>query len=114
MSENQRQNPRIGVNQEFESIDAFLSEYVTNISRGGIFIRSKNPLPVGTRVQLRFTVILDDIETIEGEGEVVRVEQTPGNTGMGVSFKQLTPASQRIVDQLMAERDARLAVIEEE
>ena len=70
---------------------------------------------MGTRVQLRFTVILDDIETIEGEGEVVRVEQTPGNTGMGVAFKQLTPASQRIVDQLVAERDANvLTVVEDE
>ena len=30
--------------------------------------------PIGTKVNLRFTVIMDDIETIEGVGEVVRVE----------------------------------------
>jgi hypothetical protein len=31
----------------------------------GVFIRSKDPLPTGTKVNLRFTVIMEEIETIE-------------------------------------------------
>jgi hypothetical protein len=79
---------RVTINKEFESYDAFISEYVTNISRKGAFVRSKTPLPVGTKVNLRFTVIMDDIETIEGVGEVVRVHDDPA--GMGVVFTELS------------------------
>src|ERR1700727_2257573 len=82
---------RVTINKEFESFDAFIQEYVTNISRTGVFIKSQQPLPIGTQVNLRFTVIMDDIETIEGVGEVVRVEASP--PGMGVVFRELSAYS---------------------
>ena len=61
------------INHEFRSVEQFIGEYVVNLSRGGVFIRSDDPLPVGTRVNLKFTVIFEDLELIEGVGEVVRV-----------------------------------------
>ena len=95
-----RVEERVTINQEFESFDAFIQEYVTNISRSGAFIKCRAPLPVGTKVNLRFTVIMDDIETIEGIGEVVRVHDDP--PGMGVVFTELCEESKRIVDRLLA------------
>jgi uncharacterized protein (TIGR02266 family) len=95
-----RREGRVTINKEFESYDAFISEYVTNISRKGVFVRSKTPLPIGTKVNLRFTVIMDDIETIEGIGEVVRVNDDPA--GMGVVFTELSDESQALVDRLIA------------
>lgn len=92
-----RAEERVTINKEFESFDAFIQEYVTNISRTGVFIRAQSPLPVGTRVNLRFTVIMDDIETIEGVGEVVRVEKD----GMGVVFRELNAYSQDLIDKLL-------------
>lgn len=97
-----RQHSRAMINQEFETIDEFIAEYVTNISHGGVFIRSKNPLPVGTRVTLKFSVILDDFETIEGEGEVVRVE----GGGMGVAFTRLNAESKALIDSIVASRES--------
>jgi uncharacterized protein (TIGR02266 family) len=96
-----RQHLRVSVNQEFDVIEDYIAEYVSNISQGGVFIRSKNPLALGTRVMLRFSVILDDVEIIEGEGEVVRVDRTPGQMGMGVAFTRLTAESKRVVDELI-------------
>jgi uncharacterized protein (TIGR02266 family) len=93
---------RVSINREFESVEQFITEYVTNISRSGVFIRSKDPLPVGTRVNLRFTVIMDEIETIEGIGEVVRVSHSPA--GMGVAFVELTSYSQRMIETLLISR----------
>ena len=95
-----RQHNRTAINQEFNTIDEFIAEYVTNISQGGVFIRSKNPLPVGTRVTLKFSVIVDDFETVEGEGEVVRVDNSPGNQGMGVAFTRLTAESKKLIDHI--------------
>lgn len=97
-----RGGDRVTINKEFESFDAFIQEYVTNISATGAFIKSESPLPVGTRVNLRFTVIMDDIETIEGIGEVVRVEKDPA--GMGVVFRELSSYSQGLIEKLLTGR----------
>jgi len=92
-----RTDDRVTINKEFESFDAFIQEYVTNISRTGVFIRAQQVLPVGTQVNLRFTVIMNDIETIEGIGEVVRTEKD----GMGVVFKELSAYSKTLLDKLL-------------
>jgi hypothetical protein len=102
MSDDKRRQERVTINKEFESFDAFIQEYVTNISATGVFIKSTQPLAVGTRVNLRFTVIMDDIETIEGVGEVVRVEKDP--PGMGVLFRELSTYSKDLIEKLLTKR----------
>lgn len=97
--EKQRRDERVTINKDFESFDAFIQEYVTNISRSGVFIKSKNPLPIGTKVNLKFTVIMDDIETIEGTGEVVRTSDDP--KGMGVVFTSLTSYSKSLIEKML-------------
>ena len=97
-----REGTRITINKEFESFDAFIQEYVTNISRTGVFIKSQQPLPIGTRVNLRFTVIMDDIQTIEGIGEVVRLEKDP--PGMGVVFRELSAYSKDLIEKLLVQQ----------
>jgi uncharacterized protein (TIGR02266 family) len=103
-----RGEERVQVNREFASIEEFITEYVSDISRTGVFIRSDDPLPKGTRVDLRFTVIVDDFETIEGIGEVVRVVEPGGNEapGMGVVFTELTQVSQELIGRLLIRKAA--------
>lgn len=96
-----RGHDRVPVNQEFACIEDYIAEYVTSISPGGVFIRSQKPLPVGTRVDLKFSVILDDVETVEGEGEVVRVQNGDKNKGMGVAFTRLSAESKKLIDHIM-------------
>jgi uncharacterized protein (TIGR02266 family) len=98
---NQRQHPRVTVNQEFDTIDDFVSEYVSDISEGGVFIRSKKPLPVGTEVNLQFSILTEDFEMIEGIGRVVRVDNRPGREGMGVTFEKLTDESKVLVESII-------------
>jgi uncharacterized protein (TIGR02266 family) len=95
-----RQHTRVLINQEFDCIEDYIAEYVSNISQGGVFIRSKNPLPEGTRVTLKFSVILDDIEEVCGEGEVVRVNDPADNSGMGVAFTRLDAGSKELIDEI--------------
>jgi uncharacterized protein (TIGR02266 family) len=94
-----RSEERLTINKEFESFDAFIQEYVTNISKTGVFVRTQTPLPIGTKVNLHFSVIMDDIETIEGVGEVVRVESSPA--GMGVVFVELSHYSRDLLDKML-------------
>lgn len=100
--DSRRSEQRLTINKEFDSFDQFVEEYVTNISKSGVFIRTNEPLAVGSRVDLRFTVVMDGIETIEGEGEVVRVATDP--PGMAVVFRSLSHYSERLVEQLLIQK----------
>ncbi|MEM9292973.1 MAG: TIGR02266 family protein [Acidobacteriota bacterium] len=98
------------VDLEFESFQGFLSEFASNLSVGGMFVRSEQPAPAGTR--LDFVLKLkDDFKLVYGKGQVVwaRTPETAGSeleAGMGVRFLELRGESreliQRIVDQHMA------------
>jgi hypothetical protein len=97
-----RRDIRLTINKEFGSFDAFIQEYVTNISRSGAFIRRDEPLPVGTEIDLKFTVIMDDVEVIEGVGKVVRVQDDP--PGVGVVFTRISHHSQHLLELLLTAR----------
>lgn len=99
----QRVETRRTVNKEFDSFDAFVREYITNVSRTGAFVRRDDPLPVGTEVELKFTVIMDGIETIEGVGRVVRVQDDP--PGMGVVFTKISQYSQHLLERMLTVRE---------
>jgi uncharacterized protein (TIGR02266 family) len=94
---------RVTVNHEFSSVDEFIAEYVTNVSLTGAFIKTKEPLALGTKVNLKFTVVIDGPETIEGVGEVVRVQEEP-EPGMGVVFVELTSHSEELIAKLITRR----------
>lgn len=101
-----RTETREAVNREFASVEEFLAEYVANISRSGAFIRTDDPLPVGTRVALKFTVIMDELESIEGVGIVVRRVPKGGEepAGMGVVFTELTGYSRALIEKIITRR----------
>lgn len=100
--ESGRKSERVTINKDFDSFDQFMDEYVTNVSASGAFIKTSTPLPVGTEVNLKFSVVMDGVETIEGVGEVVRVEKNP--PGMGIVFKELSRYSSRLVERLLTAR----------
>lgn len=101
MSE-RRDSDRVTINKSFDSFDQFVREYVTNVSGSGAFIRTNAPLPIGTEVDLKFSIVLESVETIEGVGEVVRVETDP--PGVGVVFKRLSTYSRELIERLLVAR----------
>jgi type IV pilus assembly protein PilZ len=82
--------------------DTFLYASITNISEMGIFVRSEQPLPVGTALTLRFAGA--DGGRLELRGVVawvnpLRPEGDNPNPGMGVRFHELTPETrEQVVD----------------
>ncbi len=97
MSEDDRRKAvRIQVNDEFAVVDGLLTEYVANLSRGGLFLRCDQSLPEGTEVELNFSVLLDDVERIKGRGVVVHMGHG-GASGLGIRFTSLTPESQALL-----------------
>ncbi len=94
-----RHGERVTLNKQFDSFEQFVTEYVTDLSGEGAFIRTDSPLPVGTEVNLKFSVLLDQVEVVQGVGVVVRVGTNPA--GMGVVFKRLETYSERLIERLL-------------
>ncbi len=104
-----RQHERVTINDTFESFEDFVGQYVANVSKTGVFIKTRHPLPIGTEVDLRVTVVTDTVGVLEGTATVVRLDTEP--PGMGVEFKELTPESRALIDQLVAVVDAPITTV---
>lgn len=84
--------------------DTFLYSYISNISEMGIFIRSDEPLPEGTELDLRFELNTGEIVSLKGEVAWINPVRDDGenlNPGMGVRFTELTPDLRETVVELV-------------
>jgi molecular chaperone DnaK len=94
---------------KFDRFSGFIGEYVSNLSPGGIFIRTEAPEEPGQILEFEFR-LGDGFELIRGRGEVVWARQVAEGTdrpkGMGVRFLELSPGSKdliyKIVDDFVA------------
>ncbi|MBI3995998.1 MAG: TIGR02266 family protein [Nitrospirae bacterium] len=111
-----RQDPRLDVHirVDYASRDMFISNYVTNLSTGGVFIQTENPLPIQSEIQLIFTLSENDT-VIQAKGRVVWTYDIKKGTsriipGMGVKFTDLSPeqktAIQNCIRKLSADTEA--------
>ncbi|HRI06278.1 MAG TPA: PilZ domain-containing protein [Nannocystaceae bacterium] len=106
-SDERRRGERYSVNHELASVGNTTISYVSNISESGVFVSTRHRLPVGTVVELRFTVLLDDPVVIGGTGKVVYHLDEP--RGMGVEFVDLAPEMALRVADVVSQARAREA-----
>jgi uncharacterized protein (TIGR02266 family) len=87
-----RTDPRYARRLEVEVLAGELRTVATtrNISLGGVFVETTAPLPLQTRLQIRFRIPTQP-EPIEVSGEVRWVEPGEGDQlpGMGIRFQGL-------------------------
>lgn len=91
-----------------ETLEQFIERYAVDVSQGGIFIRTKEPLAVGTQMKFEFQ-LRDASPLIAGEGTVVWTrENDPSRPaiapGMGVRFDRLGDGSQSVLEKILAEK----------
>lgn len=91
-----------------ETLEQFIERYAVDVSQGGIFIRTKEPLAVGTQMKFEFQ-LRDASPLIAGEGTVVWTrENDPSRPaiapGMGVRFDKLAEGSQQVLEKILAEK----------
>lgn len=104
-----RSEPRLDVTVkvDYSSKEMFDSNYVTNLSKGGMFIRTDAPLPIHSEIHLTFTLPESDI-TIKATGKVAwtfDIKRGTGHVvpGMGIRFVDLSPDDRRTIEQYIAQ-----------
>jgi uncharacterized protein (TIGR02266 family) len=93
------------------SLDQFIERYAVDVSRGGIFIRTREPLAVGTPLRFDFQ-LQDGSALLAGDGTIVWIrENDPSRAGvtpgMGVRFDKLSSTSQPVLEKILAEKARR-------
>lgn len=87
----------------FDSYGEIRESLMTNLSRGGLFISTPDPLPLGASLRLRIRIEETD-EVIDLEGEVASLNTGPGlmteELGMGIKFVRLGESEEKAVDNL--------------
>lgn len=103
-----REHARVPIELEvrYKRLNSFFADYTRNISKGGTFIETKNPLPAGTRFLFKLAVP-GRAEPFEVAGEVVRAGSDGRGMGMAIRFTWSDPgaraAFERAVETLMSE-----------
>lgn len=94
----------------YRTVDGFITDWAVNISRGGIFINTRNPLPAGSIVRL-IVSLPDAAFPFDLTGRVIRTQPPGGENdampGMGLEFVDIDEEKKsrlaRFVDRLRAE-----------
>jgi type IV pilus assembly protein PilZ len=91
---------------DYKKLNSFFADYTKNISKGGTFIKTKKPLPIGTRFLFKLTVPQRPAP-FELLGEVVWSTVEEEEPGMGIKFVYSEDAQrtdfESVVEQLMTD-----------
>ena len=90
----------------YTDVESFIDKYAANVSKGGIFIASRAPKPVGSVLRFEFQ-LADGSPVVRGEGKVVWIKnfdpaQPQKPHGMGIKFTRLDSQSKAILDRMIA------------
>ncbi|MBI5529290.1 MAG: TIGR02266 family protein [Deltaproteobacteria bacterium] len=88
----------------YRTVGSFITDYILNISRGGIFVTTQKPLPIGTRVRLVFS--LPDFPLPFDLAGEVRWVNPPGHgshaaPGMGIGFSNLDENARKRIERFI-------------
>lgn len=96
----------IDLRVEYKKKNSFFADYTKNISKGGTFIKTRKPLPVGTQFLFKLAVPQrpDPFQLL---GEVAWARAEGDDPGMGIRFIYTDDAQRHrfegLVEKMMAE-----------
>ncbi|MBI3811433.1 MAG: TIGR02266 family protein [Nitrospirae bacterium] len=92
----------VKIKVDYSTKGMFVSNYVTNLSKGGVFIQTEDPLPLQSRIHLTFTLPEFNI-TIKAKGKVTWTYDIKKGTstiipGMGIKLTDLTAKHKALIE----------------
>lgn len=109
--ENKRIQNRVAadIKVDYRTIGTFVTDYTTNLSHGGLFVKTSLPLDPDEKVRLRITIPGQELPfPLEGIVRWTRkINDDEGEPGMGIEFTnfsdELKKSLQEFVDSIAVE-----------
>jgi molecular chaperone DnaK len=100
----------VRVRLKYPDVETLIERFSPNVTRGGIFLASRDPRPVGTAIRFEVSLLGGQV-VMAGEGKVTWVKEydpaTPTRPhGMGVSFTRLDSNCREMWKRLIERREA--------
>ena len=104
MEGGQRRHERVALKipVDYSSVDAFFTEFTSNINEGGMFVEMDDPPELGTQVQLQFR-LPGQTEPVQVEGRIAWTsdgkDDSPG--GVGIEFQNLSADVRETINSIV-------------
>jgi uncharacterized protein (TIGR02266 family) len=103
-------NAPVRVRLRYAAFDAFIDKFAPNVTRGGVFLASRNPFPVGTTFPFEIQLAGGEV-ALAGDGKVTWVKPfdpaAPQKAhGMGVQFLRLDGPSRETLNRMLERKAA--------
>jgi uncharacterized protein (TIGR02266 family) len=100
----------VRVRLRYAAFDAFIDKFAPNVTRGGVFLASRNPFAVGTTFPFEIQLAGGEV-ALAGEGKVTWVKPfdpaAPTKAhGMGVQFLRLDGPSRETLNRMLERKAA--------
>lgn len=101
----------------YKTLDSLVSAYAENISKGGIYVRTKTLLPLNTVVRIKLVMPHDGPE-IECIGQVARIHKRATEddvpTGMAIVFRDMSAEHRAFIEDYISELSTQRIVLHQE
>ena len=92
----------------YAAFETFIEKFAPNVTRGGLFLASRTPRPIGEVFQFEVQLAGGEV-ALSGDGKVTWVREfdpaAPNKPhGMGVQFLRLNAPSREVVNQMLARK----------
>jgi uncharacterized protein (TIGR02266 family) len=93
----------LAVEVRFRTASSFLFAYSLNLSKGGLFLETETPAPVGTAITIKLAIPEAGSHEVHGHVSWIRDADDPteGPRGMGVSFDAIDEKLGALIDELV-------------
>jgi uncharacterized protein (TIGR02266 family) len=100
----------VRIRLRFASFDALIEKFAPNVTRGGVFIASRTPMPIGSTFAFEIQLAGGEV-ALAGDGKVTWVKAfdpaAPTKPhGMGVQFLRLDNPSRELLNKILARKAA--------
>jgi uncharacterized protein (TIGR02266 family) len=103
-------NTPVRIRLRYPDVDTFVQKFAPNVTRGGVFLASRNIQPVGELIAFEIQLVTGEA-VLAGQGKVTWVkafnpDEPTRPYGMGVQFVNVTPSSRPILARILRTKEA--------
>ncbi|HEY8927201.1 MAG TPA: PilZ domain-containing protein, partial [Polyangia bacterium] len=105
----------VRIRLRYADLDVFVEKFAPNVTRGGLFLASRNVHPVGSLIDFEIQLVNGQV-ALAGRGKVTWVKEFDASQpnrpyGMGVQFVSVGSASRAVLARLLRTKSGAVSTV---